>query len=392
MHIVLIEPHFAGHRPTYLYLYSKILMEAGHQVSVISGAEKECAAFLNIEMGLSEVRVYPFVDVPSKKGFLSGRTFYPMLLFWKRLQRSIEGIDGVDFAFFMYLDYFLFDADQMQFPRFLRRLKPDIFFNKFFLTAFLDKCLPVKWSGILFRPFRYNHSGYKYFFRAKHHSSLAVLDETYPLNFEVKKRIDFPDVTDEHIPAELSDLARLIFIKAKGRKIISLLGSLEKRKGIMPLLSLVNEMDPSTYFFLIGGKLDSSFTDKEKKQVEEAARKEHCHLVVDGIPTEYDFNSLVMISDIIYLVYIDFVHSSNLLTKASLFGKPVLCLNGYCIAKRVGEYRTGVIIDSSEIPVIRKALENFEDLFDRSASRYAEYFAQHSQERLRVCLTNVLTH
>jgi hypothetical protein len=384
MKVVLIEPHFSGHRPTYLYLYSKLLIELGHSVSIVCADEEICRNFIVTEKGLSSVTVYPFKEYKTSSTFSKSRNFYTTYVLWKRVKESLKQIEDVDFVFFMYFDYFLFHYNErwLRFGRVNKTLNQIL--NKCYLPGFIENCLPVKWSGIFFHPYYYQHKEYTLFFRSKYNKSICLLDETYQLPFEVKNKFILPDITDEQNSDKLSSLAETILKKAKGRKIISLLGSLEKRKGILQLMDVIRLMDPTKYFFIIAGKLNGNFSEEDVNRLKSLqANIENCHIMVDGITDESDFNSLVRITDIIYLLYINFVHSSNLLTKASLFNKPVLAQKGYCIGKRVDLYKTGITISDNSIENIKETLENFNFLFDPSKAQYAQYLSAHSIARLR---------
>ncbi|HXP48358.1 MAG TPA: hypothetical protein VN922_00305, partial [Bacteroidia bacterium] len=282
MKIVLIEPHFSGHRPTYLYLYSKLLIELGHTVSIVCADEEICRNFMVTEKGLSSVTVYPFKEYKTSNTFSNSRNFYAAYILWRRLKESLKQIEGVDFAFFMYFDYFLFRFDE-HWSRFSRA---NIFFNrllnKYYLPYFIRKCLPVKWSGIFFHPHHYQHKEYALFFLSKHNKSICLLDETYQLPFEVKNKFILPDITDEQNSDKLSSLAETILKKAKGRKIISLLGSLEKRKGILQLMDVIRLMDPVKHFFIIAGKLNGNFSEQEVTRFKSLqANSENCHIILD---------------------------------------------------------------------------------------------------------------
>lgn len=386
MHIVLIERQYNGHRPTYLYQYSRILIESGHNVSIICGDPQKCRMDINVEKQLPEVRVYDFLEYNSKKIFLSRFSFFNNYILWKRLKLSLKNIRNVDFVFFMYFDDFVFNFHLKH----VNRLKVNIFLNKFILPPLLDNNLKIRWSGILFHPAYFMHIDFKYLRRSKFNRSIAVLDETYYFEYGARRKVVLPDITDEQKPLLLSELAENILEKAKGRKIISLLGSLEKRKGILPLLDVAKEIDSSKYFFLIAGVLDENYSDFELSKIKSASQLTNCYLKFDGIPTEYDFNSLVSISDIIYIVYINFFHSSNLLTKASLFEKPVLSLKNNCIGERVKRYGIGISISTSNVEEIRKSLEDFNINWDRSDSHFSDYFFLHSQKQLRYVLSDIL--
>jgi hypothetical protein len=390
MHVLLIEPHFAGHRPTYLYQYSKSLVELGHTVSIICGEDEKCRKYITVDNQLPGVNVFPFAETADSNKFISRLSIYNKYIFWKRLKLSLKGIEKIDFAFFMYFDYFLFNFNQLHFNKLFMKLKSGLFLNKLILPYFIDNCLPVKWSGLLFHSSHFNTASFEYIFRTKNNRSLAVLDETYDLAFEIKKRVVFPDITDEQDSPVLSELAEAVLKKAKGRKIISLLGSLEKRKGILPLLEVAQRMDPATYFFLIAGQPDVTYSEEEMRRIQLVKQLEHCYVSLEYIPTEYDFNSLVKITDILYVVYIGFFHSSNLLTKAGLFEKPVLSLQDHCIGKRVKKYNLGVTVTKPEVVEIENALTNFDQLFDGSKNKFKEYFSMHSRAQLKQSLKSIL--
>jgi|GEM_PF-3573674 hypothetical protein len=391
MKVVLIEPHYVGHRPTYLYLYSRLLIELGHSVSIICGDEEQCRNFIIREKGLKSVTVYPF-----KKNIdtnFTNRNFHTTYTLWKSVKDSLTQIKGVDFVFFMYFDYFLFHFDENwlkhnRINTFINRL-----FNKYYLKGFIEKCMPVKWSGIFFHPHNYKQNEFALFFESKYNDSICLLDETYQLPYEVKNKFLLPDVTDEQNSDKLSSLAEVVLKEANGRKIISLLGSLEKRKGIMQLLDVIQLMDQKKYFFLIAGKLHGAFGEEETSRLKSIqSNSENCHIILDGIADENDFNSLIKITDIIYLVYLNFFHSSNLLTKASLFSKPILAQKGYCIGNRVDEFSTGITISDISVANIKNTLENFGNLFNPSKAQYSSYASIHSVANLKVSLAQVFNY
>ncbi|HEY4800106.1 MAG TPA: hypothetical protein VII99_13585 [Bacteroidia bacterium] len=371
-------------------MYAKQILELGHKVSIVCADEEKFRDFIIIEKGL-DVTICPLKNHEAESSIFSSRNFYSQYILWKGLKRSLVGIRNIDFVFFMYFDDFIFDFNE----KWVRPARINNLIvrslNKYYLPNFVDRCLPANWSGILFHPRFLKWKNVGCFFISKYNDSICLLDETYDLTFTVKHKYMIPDVTDEQDPNPLSELAATVLIKAKGRRIISLLGSLEKRKGIIPYLDVIQSADADKYFFLLAGKLDITFSKEELDRLENVRRNlENCYCIFDGIPTEVDFNSLVKISDILYLVYIEFFHSSNLLTKASLFRKPVIVAKGYCMGKRVEHYNTGIAIANCNAEEIKYALDNFDSIFNPSKAQYSKYFSLHSETKLKDSLSIIL--
>jgi hypothetical protein len=86
---------------------------------------------------------------------------------------------------------------------------------------------------------------------------VGVLDEDQQsqLQAQLKKRvITFPDVTDEVEPDINFFLASEIKHKARGRKIIGLIGSLNKRKGLLILIQASQKPHNDKYLFAFVGQ------------------------------------------------------------------------------------------------------------------------------------------
>ena len=71
---------------------------------------------------------------------------------------------------------------------------------------------------------------------------------------------------------------------------------------------------------------------------------------MEDIPGEPQFNAFINACDVIFTGYLNFKGSSNLLTKAAYFNKPVIASEGFCMGKRVEKYHTGIVIKQDDIP------------------------------------------
>jgi hypothetical protein len=263
--------------------------------------------------------------------------------------------------------------------------------------------LKIRWAGLylnssqLRRPPSRETIGSLRIFQSPKLDYLAVLDEgsvsliqPYCNNKPVGT---LPDLTNEDSALVPTDLSRRISALAAGRPIIALLGHLTPRKGIGRLCDLAKLADPSRLFFLFAGELEPFQVDEETRLfLKEAAAGRHAgsYAHLERLPNEIDFNSLVKISSVIYARYEGFFASSNLLTKAAVFRKPVIVSSIGCMAERVVRYQTGMVFAGGDEFTELKAIES---LIGNAASipaeRYAEYHRAHSYDALVAGLRNL---
>jgi glycosyltransferase involved in cell wall biosynthesis len=280
-------------------------------------------------------------------------------------------------------------------------------------TAFdFNRLLGRQFTGLYFRPFHLRvRPPYSWFRKGpfnpdavlfSHYCrSVAVLDEgiakMLSRRLNDKLVVCFPDVTDGEVSESPTDLEREVKYKAKGRRIVGLLGSLDRRKGLLTFIRHATEMKNEPIFFLIAGKIaEHSFTEEENRTLNRIMKCPpenvfaHPGFVKDGIP----FNSLVRACELLYVVYHDFPHSSNLLTKAACMNVPIVASDRYLIADRVRRFSLGFLVREN-VP------EDFHDLilsgkaFQLKGERKfmigcQEYSKQHGFMKLVSCFKQLL--
>ena len=193
--------------------------------------------------------------------------------------------------------------------------------------------------------------------------------------------ICLPDFADLSQPDESYPLLHTLRERAAGRKIVSLTGSIGTRKGIDLLLSVIPTLPADEYFFLMAGK--SWLTEEQTRRVKafEAAHA-NCLFVLERIPDEACFNALIAASDVVFAAYRHFSGSSNLLTKAAAFGRPIVVSSGQCMGRGVEHYGTGIAIAEDDTQACREAIVRLcRDGVPRPEGP-AAYTAQHSLQRL----------
>lgn len=262
----------------------------------------------------------------------------------------------------------------------------------------LAQHLDAPWAGILFHP-RYtgkrNGADLECYFRCPNARGAAFLNPHSVARYN-KKLPDLrfgvlPDVTDTSISTQRVELVSRLHARANGRTIVLLIGSLASHKGLIPLIETVRRADPHRFFFAIIGEVFwHTYGEREQELRQFAANPpENCLFQVGYIEDERELNAIIAATDILYAVYTGFRDSSNSLTKAANFEKPLLVSNQYLMGERVELYKIGATVRYGDIDGILAALEMLRDR-PRSEFGFAAYRRDHSLEVLKQGLADLV--
>lgn len=398
--IALIETMWSGHHPTYFKLYCKALAEMGHNVWALCPRPDELNHWLQLRRreGSGRVSVFSFHE-PSSLIYRVLNRLVPSafanhskaLFRWKAAATQLREIslltkDKADLAFFMYVDHYYVV------PGLPREL--------------IHRLFPYPWSGLYFHPRHLRNGKISNFnpdklFMLDECKCVAVLDEgiANKLAPRIKNKpvIVFPDITDDETFNGNHPLVLNIREKAKGRKLIGLIGNLTKSKGLLELIAVAKSTKEYNWFYVFAGKFEeSAFTAHELRILRSAAISDHenCFFHFHTLHEGSEYNSLIAILDVVYAARRDFPHSSNTLTKAALFGNPVLVAGSGCLAERVRRYNLGEVVDTLEVESIIHSLEsllryNKKGDIDRGYDKYATL---HSESCLRKSFHDLISH
>ena len=404
--VVLADPRWDGHHPTYLLEFTASLLRLGHRViglcrepGELMGLASDVCEGLGLDAG--EVLWAGRLDDPDRAYLRPGQDHDPVstVLRWRCLGKAInraekESAWQADFVFLPWLDSYL-------------RFQPTKFVPSLFQR--------LPWSGLYFRNHHFSERGGVLFRAAKGDRSLrnsrckavGVLDERFEREMEAetgKNVIVFPDITDETVSDEPGSFARDILRKAKGRKIIGMV-SLEKRKGFLTMLKIAEAVAgrEDWYFVAAGPYAAATCSGEEQAYVENLARRsgpdgefDHIHLELPGgrINDGNDFNSLIKVFDVIYAAYEDFEGSSNALTKGAVFECPIVATRGECVGGRVEKFGLGLTIAQGSVPegeeAIRRILAGIDWDGQPLALRYKDYHQRHDRARLDEVFRQIL--
>src|SRR5690606_17180288 len=117
-------------------------------------------------------------------------------------------------------------------------------------------------------------------------------------------------------------------------------------KGVATMARLAVEHPELDATFLFAGEVEWRAFSAEELGWIKRARELRGRVVFHGrrIPDEASYNALVRACSVLWAVYPNSPHSSNTLTKAAVFERPVLAADGHLMARRIREYRLGEVV------------------------------------------------
>ncbi len=370
--IAIVDCSCSGHRQTYYQTFARTLAGQGHTVRlIVPQVDREEAGVHFTPIRTRRLHPLPMEHPLKKKitvllnAFLQLCNLYTLR---KQLRDSVA-YEEPDWVFFPCLD----DVLPTLTPLWL-----------------LNLLLPYPWSGLLLQMPKGGVIDPRRCLRSRHCTGLAVLNE---LCIPELKRFHshivlFPDIADTSAPDTSYPLLKRIQEKAGERKIVSLLGSLHVRKGTKLLLQTIPLLPTSEYYFVLAGKSSLTPSQKSKLSTFEATHS-NCLFSLERIPDEACFNALVDASALIFAVYRQFTGSSNLLTKAAAFGKPIIVAKGQCMGQRVEHYRTGATVGETDAPACADAIAQLCQPHTYDESGLTRYAADHSLQRLADCFNRL---
>lgn len=247
----------------------------------------------------------------------------------------------------------------------------------------------ITWTGLCITPQQYPVEGYYFLERYR---GTCFLDESMTDHYKValpdKHFVYLPDITETALPEISSRLAADIKSQAKNRKIVFLGGSIGKQKNIARWLDLISKADTAKWFFVQIGRINTNnLTPEDERALKNVMKAPPENLMIKSsyLKDERDFNEIIALSDVIFAVYRDFTRSSNMLSKAAFFEKPILVAENSLMAQRVTQYGIGLAVmqdDTQHILEGLNALEHINSLKDKFLSYRNSFSEQALQMKL----------
>ena len=398
-HIAVVNGLWVGHHPIYVKAFVKILIESGYRVSLFCPAPEDVTKWVEQTFweDRSNFKAYYFTDRVHSWFWrhLPGRIRYTLqsILFWfnaaRALRLRINYLDKPDLVFFAWVDCYL---------------------TGYLPVRFIDWLFTYTWSGLYFHPRHLRAenksrigraivSPEEFIAQSKRAASIAMLDEgvhgLIHAQLDGKPAFVLPDFSDEIPPIDQYHLAEVITEKAKGKMVIGLLGGISRRKGLLTFIRIAKQStDKDWYFVFAGILLEHTFSKEELKEVKEFfdEPREDCFFYIKRIPDDAQFNALVNVCDVIFAMYEDFPHSSNLLTKSAIYGKSALVSAGGYMEEVVKQYNLGVVAPAGDVQAALTALQQLTSYehSSKNISGMKEYAEKQTQENLKQIFLNLI--
>jgi glycosyltransferase involved in cell wall biosynthesis len=379
--VALYDINWHGHHPMYLGILTKILLEEGYTVWVLCQKPDEIKEWISAQSQL------PIDHLKLKKIHSFLQSVPPLVrgfIHWIYAHKKISALQKKegrrpDFVFFLKLEDYI------------KTLIP---------KKIVDHLFPYPWIGLIVHLNIFNEKQRQLIstsavLQSKNCKGIFILQEDCidQLRALIPQNVyQLPDFTYES-SAEESPLVRDIQQKANGRKIISLLGGQEKRKGTFLLYEIAQRTKENPWFYVFAGKMLLPKAERELELFKNHIAKKsntNCYFHLDYLKNDEEFNAIIKISDVIFTVYQSFPpYSSNIPTKAAFFHKPIVTHSNSLLAQRVDKSRIGLHCQPNDINAVIKAIEYF-TTHRIPEINFNAYFEEHSQRKLKEVLTKVL--
>ncbi|WP_216901911.1 glycosyltransferase [Synechococcus sp. CCY 9618] len=210
-----------------------------------------------------------------------------------------------------------------------------------------------------------------------------------------KRVVAFPDFTDLQLEPP-SGLPAKVKAMAGNRRIISLVGHLQRTKGLVEFTAALQRSELKEAFFFLGGEIYWGEIDTPTRMALQRSWEDapnlYCHL--QRLSSEACLNQMIQISDVIYAAYSDFPNTSNIMTKAALLKKPILVSDGHLMADLAKQYSLGEVAPEGDVDTIAGTLHRMiqDPYLDQAEtnSGWQAFAEQHTPERLRSALIELL--
>ena len=176
--------------------------------------------------------------------------------------------------------------------------------------------------------------------------------------------------------------------------VVSLTGFLDRRKGFLTLMRVAKMTAASKWGYIFGGEIRwEDFSAEEKLEIQQFISRppENCLCLVRRLgDAEFDF--VIQKSDLVYLAYENFFHSSNVQVKAAYFQKPMIAGPRHLIADRTRRFGMGWClpeINEQAVADLFNQIDKKEIQCVVDSARFEEFCQEHSPERLKECLKEI---
>jgi hypothetical protein len=351
-----------GHLDSWNALFVVLLLEAGWRVNVATPD----AAALKTRLQRKNHAHSPNLHVLDWNA--SRRSFAQRIFGRLRRMLSPQSVATTDDIDPRYLDPLDLGQRLASFKK-KSKWRPTIIFNMYMDMYALDKARwtkfesvnPLPWMGIRFVP---SETGDEAYYQLPSFAGMCFLNENIQLSYQAlmpKKSFSYlPDITEDSLPSQQTELVTHIKAQAQGRHIVFLGGTLGGNKNLARWYELIALADPAVWYFVqIGELFENTLTSEDAEALARITQQCPTNLFIkrEYLPDEAAFNEVIFASDVIFAVYRNFTLSSNMLGKAAAFERPILVADGHLMGQRVTQYGIGLVVPDNDVKKMYVSLQ-----------------------------------
>ncbi len=252
----------------------------------------------------------------------------------------------------------------------------------------------VPWMGLCITPT--GDPRLEGYYQAPTYRGTCFLDEAVSRHYQAllpdRHFAYLPDITETALPDAPVPIAVDIRRLAGDRRIVFMGGSIGKQKNLARWWGLICRADPAKWFFVQIGRINrNNLTPEDEAALDQMQASAPSNLFIspDYLADERAFNAVIAASDVVFAVYLDFARSSNMLSKAANFEKPILVADDHLMGERVRHYRIGLAVPARDSDAIHAGLLALEDITDIK-DNFSKYREDFSQARMQASLSSFI--
>ena len=193
--------------------------------------------------------------------------------------------------------------------------------------------------------------------------------------------------------ADNENISKTIEGQSSDRKIVSLCGFLSKRKGLLTLLKAARNVSKDWLFLLAGPIGYEDLSDTEREFVSQVKTNNPSNILfIDRLLSDSEINLIISMSDVAYIAYENFFHSSNVQLKSAFFKKPIIAGPKHLIAERTRKFGLGWCLPEISVNALTDLLNQIDENEVKrviDSALFEEFCEEHSPQRLTKCLDEI---
>jgi glycosyltransferase involved in cell wall biosynthesis len=339
--VCLVDAHDNGHHPMYAAVYAKAFAALGADVLLAApGSLLQATPHLGVPVTVVPWDVAPILADPAAQADEKAARL------WKSLGELLDGNAG----------------ETRRYPDYLGLLFVDSFITELLPRSAIDAHVRCPFAGLWFKPPRplgWNARdvakrivrwGRRYAsLQSPRWNAILLLDTAGygHLSPSGQPRIvGVPEFSVSSLPPVEPAIVKEIREHAAGRRICSLVGSLEGRKGVRAFLRSAAVAPEDEWFFVIAGKAAWDTFDAESRETLERLRSgtDGRVYLADRWFDDETLNAIVAASALLHACYDRWPYSSNMLCKAAAFHVPVIASEEGYLGRKTVQYGLGFTV------------------------------------------------